>query len=268
MGTFRTLPATPVEAIPLSTTSRRLILATAGAVLVLGTATACADSSDDTKPDKHAFALTGERLTIDAADTKVVVRPADVKDVRVTRWIDAWTVLGSTPKATWSMTGHTLKLRMKCSGTMANCSVRHEVLVPRGVAVTVTNGDGRVEASGFDTALTVSTGDGSVVVHDVSGALDLSSDDGKVEATGVTSREVTARSGDGSVRLRFATVPDRVSATTQDGKVTVQLPDGHYRVSATSGDGKVSVTVPRDSASDHRVAARSDDGSVTVQGLQ
>ncbi|WP_127359827.1 DUF4097 family beta strand repeat-containing protein [Actinacidiphila soli] len=248
-------------------TFRRLLLASSGAVLALGTVAGCADVSDDAKPDKRDFAISGKQLTIDASDSKVVVKPADVKDVKVTRWFDAWAVGGST-RTTWSMEdGHTLKLRVTCRGMVTNCASRHEVLVPRGVAVTVANGDGKVEASGFDTALKVSTKDGSVVIRDISGPLDISTGDGKVEATGVTSRRVTAHSSDGAVRLRFTTVPDQVLATTSDGKVTVELPDERYDVSTTTGDGQVTVAVPRDSSSAHQVTVHTNDGSVTVRGL-
>lgn len=242
----------------------RLLAASAAGVALLGATAACADSSDDRTPEKKTFALDGRILTVDAADSSVVLRPADVKDIRVTRWFDAWSVGGST-KTSWSLDGNTLKLRVKCSGVVTGCSARHEVLVPRGVSVTVVNSDGKVEASGFDTPLKVSTKDGSVVVRDVTGALDLSSKDGKVDAAGVSSPRVTAHSSDGSVNLRFTAVPDRVQATSSDGKVIIELPDDRYRVFATASDGKVTVTVPRDDASDHEVTVHSDDGSVTVR---
>src|SRR4051812_16079934 len=120
------------------TRTLRTLTAAAGAAALAMTAAACADASDDTRPEKRDFALEGTRLTIDAADSSVVVRPAAVKDIEVTRWFDGWSVLGDTPEATWSMQGHTLRFRVACQGVVQNCSARHEVLVPRGVTVTVT----------------------------------------------------------------------------------------------------------------------------------
>ncbi|MFF3558572.1 DUF4097 family beta strand repeat-containing protein [Streptomyces sp. NPDC002574] len=252
------------------TTQRKRILrtlaATAGAVALAMTVSACADSSDDTRPEKRDFALDGTRLTIDAADSAVVVRPADVHDVEVTRWFDGWSVLGDTPKATWSMDGHTLKFRVSCQGVMQNCSARHEVLVPRDVTVTVTNGDGRVEASGFTTPLTLTTKDGSVRVRDVTGPLELSSGDGRIEATGLNSRRVTAHTSDGSLTLAFVRAPDSVEARSGDGSVRVSLPKQGYKVSASSGDGHVRVDVPRDDHSPRTVTVRTSDGSVNVVG--
>lgn len=242
----------------------RTLAAAAGAVALIGTASACANASDDTEPERRSFALDGKELTIDSSDSKVVVKPADVKEVQVTRWFDGWAVLGDSPKATWSMSGHTLTFRTKCQGVVQNCSVRHEVLVPRGVDLTVVNGDGRVEASGFGTPLKLTTRDGSVVVRDVTGPLRLSSGDGRIDATGIGSREVSAHTSDGSVKLDFSEVPDRVEATSGDGRVSVALPHQSYKVSARSGDGHVRVDVPRDEASGHVVTVRTGDGSVSV----
>ncbi|MGW3246797.1 DUF4097 family beta strand repeat-containing protein [Streptomyces sp. NPDC001070] len=173
-------------------------------------------------------------------------------------------MLGDTPKATWSMSGHTLTFRTKCQGVAQDCSVRHEVLGPRGVNLTVVNGDGRVEASGFSTPLKLSTSDGSVVVRDVTGPLRLSSGDGRIDATGIAPRVVSAHTSDGSVKLAFSEVPDRVEATSGDGRVGVALPRQAYKVSARSGDGHVSVEVPRDESSSHVVTVRTGDGSVSV----
>ncbi|MFD3456727.1 DUF4097 family beta strand repeat-containing protein [Streptomyces sp. NPDC058691] len=246
------------------TRTLRTLTAAAGAVALAMTASACADASDDTRPEKRDFALAGTRLTIDAADSSVVVRPADVKDVEVTRWFDGWSVLGDSPKATWSLNGHTLKFRVTCQGLVQNCSARHEVLVPRGVTVTVNNGDGRVEASGFGTPLTLTTKDGSVRVRDVTGPLELSSGDGRIEATGLASRRVTAHTSDGSLTLAFVQAPDSVEAASGDGSVRVALPEQSYKVSASSGDGHVRIAVPRDDSSHRTVTVRTSDGSVNV----
>lgn len=182
-----------------STRTLRTLAAAAGVVALIGTASACANASDDSEPERKSFALDGNELTIDSSDSKVVVKPADVDEIQVTRWFDGWAVFGDTPKATWSMHGHTLTFRTKCQGAVQDCSVRHEVLVPRGVRLTVVNGDGSVEASGFSTPLELTTGDGSVVVRDVTGPLRLSSGDGRIDAGGIRSREVSAHTSDGSV---------------------------------------------------------------------
>jgi DUF4097 and DUF4098 domain-containing protein YvlB len=158
-----------------------------------------------------------------------------------------------------------LVLRMKCSGMVADCSARHRIVVPRGVAVKVDDGDGRVTARGFEDALSIRTADGSVRVADSSGPLDLRTADGSISALGVDSRSVRARTQDGSVRLELGAVPDRVESRSQDGSVSIALPPATYRVTTASGDGSVHVSVPRSDDSSHVVSAHTSDGKITVR---
>ncbi|MFF1381462.1 DUF4097 family beta strand repeat-containing protein [Streptomyces sp. NPDC058308] len=249
-----------------------------------------ADAKNDSDPDHRTFALPGRTLTIDSRHSAVELVPAakGAEGVRVTRWFDGKTVLGSDPKVTWRMAGDRLTLRVTCSGVITNCSARHRVEVPRGVAVSVENKDGQVTAGGLRSGLKVRTEDGSVTVEDsagplslrssdgsvavkgASGPLELRSSDGSVRADGVTSRRVAVETRDGSVKLRLAAVPDRVEARSKDGSVDIAVPrtkDGAgiaYDVRTESSDGSVDVSVPRDDESAHHVDVRSSDGSVSV----
>jgi len=237
---------------------------------LLAAATACgASAGDDKEPDHRAFALHGRTLTVDSDDSAldlVVSDSAEDSKVEVTRWFQGSVVVGEDPKVTWAMKdGDRLVLRMKCSGVVADCSARHRIVVPRGVAVTVDDGDGRVTARGFKAGLSIRTADGSVRVSDSSGPLDLRSGDGSIRATGVDSRSVHARSQDGSVRLELDAVPDLVESRSHDGSVTIELPHDTYNVTTGSGDGSVHVSVPRDPASSHVVSAHTNDGKITVR---
>jgi hypothetical protein len=191
--------------------------------------------------------------------------PADARKVQVTRWFRGTVVVGGDPRVTWAMKDDRLVLRLKCSGIVADCSARHRIEVPRGVAVTVQDGDGSVRAEGFGTALSIRTRDGSVRVSGSTGPLTLDSGDGSVRATGVGSRRVHATTRDGSVALEFGVVPDLVESSSADGSVSIALPHASYRVSARSQDGSVHVSVPRDDNSSHVVDARTRDGSVSVR---
>ncbi|WP_449351158.1 hypothetical protein [Streptomyces shaanxiensis] len=128
----------------------------------------------------------------------------------MTRWFQGTVAVGKDPEVTWSMKNDRLKLRMKCSGVVADCAAKHRIEVPRDMAVKVEDGDGSVRARGFTQPLSIRTGDGSVRVTDSSGPLDLHTGDGSVRAE-VASRRVTARTGDGSVHLELRAVPDRGS---------------------------------------------------------
>nr|WP_202447062.1 DUF4097 family beta strand repeat-containing protein [Streptomyces sp. SID5468] len=234
---------------------------------VLGLALAgCGHAVADRGPAEHrSFAFTGKRLTIETTEGSLVVEAADVRKVEVTRWFRGRAVLGVTPRATWDLTGATLALRTHCAGVVSSCSIRHKVLVPRGLAVAVRAGDGKVEAEDIGTPLNISTANGSVQVKDCSGDLTLTSHNGKVTATGTGARTVRARSGNGSVQLGFATVPDRVDVTSGNGKVTVELPPASYDVTARSSNGSTHVDVPVKRHSGHVVTVRVKNGSATVR---
>ncbi|MBK3639952.1 DUF4097 family beta strand repeat-containing protein [Streptomyces sp. MBT33] len=238
------------------------------AVALVGGVTACgASAGDDKDPDHRTFALQGRTLTVDSDDSALEIVAADgnaAGKVEVTRWFQGKVAIGRDPEVTWSMRGDRLVLRMKCSGVVADCSARHRIEVPRGVAVKVRDGDGSVRAHGFRNALSISTGDGSVRVGDCTGPLEVHTGDGSVRAE-VDSRTVRAETGDGSVHLELGAVPDLVDTRSGDGSVTIALPRSAYRVAARTGDGSVHVSVPRDDSSSHVVRARSDDGEVTLR---
>ncbi|MDC2953114.1 DUF4097 family beta strand repeat-containing protein [Streptomyces gilvifuscus] len=238
------------------------------AVALVGGVTACgASAGDDKDPDHRTFALQRRTLTVDSDDSALEIVAADgnaAGKVEVTRWFQGKVAIGRDPEVTWSMRGDRLVLRMKCSGVVADCSARHRIEVPRGVAVKVRDGDGSVRAHGFRDALSISTGDGSVRVGDCTGPLEVHTGDGSVRAE-VDSRTVRAETGDGSVHLELGAVPDLVDTRSGDGSVTIALPRSAYRVAARTGDGSVHVSVPRDDSSSHVVRARSDDGEVTLR---
>lgn len=243
--------------------------AVAGAVgVLLAGATACgASAGDDKHPDHRAFALHGRTLTVDSDDSALEIVAAGshkAGTVAVTRWWQGSVTLGKEPRVTWSMKDDRLVLRVKCSGVIADCSARHRIEVPAGVAVKVEDGDGSVRASGFTQPLSIRTGDGSVRVSDSTGPLELRTGDGSVRAD-VSSRRVRTFTQDGSVHLQLGAVPDLVESHSGDGSVTVALPRATYRVSTETGDGGVDVSVPRDDSSAHVVSARTGDGKVTVR---
>ena len=246
---------------------RRSLAATGVAAVAVGVlATGCgASAGDDKDPEKRSFALSGRTLTVDSDDSALELVAADVDKIQVTRWFKGKVTIGEDPEVTWGMKGDTLKLRMHCSGVVADCAAKHRIEVPRGVAVTVKDDDGSVRASGFKEALNIHTKDGSVRVEDSAGALTLRTDDGSVKATGIDSKRVNVNTKDGSVRLDLTAVPDQVSARGDDGSLTIALPDATYRVTTGTDDGGVDVSVPRDEHSSHVVSAHTKDGKVTVR---
>ncbi|MGA5554048.1 DUF4097 family beta strand repeat-containing protein [Streptomyces lavendulocolor] len=248
---------------------RRMRAVVVGGVVlsVLGLA-GCGAEAEGAPVERKAFGFRGESLVVEADDSELVLVAADVKDVEVTRQVDGWVALGEGPDPVWKLEGDRLTLRVDCDALVSDCAARHEVRVPRGVAVTVENDNGDVTAEGFATALAVTSDNGTVTVRDAGGPLELRSDNGDVRVEGATSKSVVARSGNGEIRLALSTVPDGVEAVNDNGDIAVELPRGstRYAVRAASDNGEVKVGVPTDDGSAHVVKAHSDNGEVAVRG--
>lgn len=246
----------------------RVGVAVGGVVLVAGAVSGCGSSGvEDAPVESKAFPFSGKTLTIASDNSSLEILAADVSDVEVTRQVDGWVMFGSGPEKAWGMKDGKLTLKVDCDGLAANCEGRHTIKVPRGVAVTVEDGNGGVSASGFTTALKIDSDNGKVAVRDSSGPLDLRTDNGGVVTERVTSTTVKAVSDNGRVRLRLDAVPDRVEAFSDNGQVEIDLPaeGAPYAVTAKSDNGDVDVSVPRDEDSARVVTARSDNGKVVVR---
>jgi Putative adhesin len=239
-----------------------------GAVLV-GLLAGCG-SDPSGAPVKHkGFAFGGKHLTVDANGSDLRLMPADVTDVEVTQQVDGWVFFGHGPRATWSMDGSTLRLDVKCTGVVSDCSGRHVVKVPRGVSVTVRDHDGKVTASGFDAGLSATSGNGGITARDISGGpLNLSTSNGSITTSGIASGKVTVYSDNGGISLNMVTVPDSVSAQSSNGSIKIGLPRASYAVDAVTHNGDTTVAVPKDAHSGHTVKARADNGGITVRTSQ
>ncbi|MFJ8075139.1 DUF4097 family beta strand repeat-containing protein [Streptomyces sp. NPDC096176] len=245
----------------------RTVVAASGAVLLGFGPAGCGSADASGAPvEEKSFRLSGKTLTIDSDNSDITLVPADVEEVEVTRQVDGWVFLGEGPEAVWKMEGATLTLKVDCDAVAGDCVARHTVKVPRGTAVTVEDDNGKVTASGFDTALKLRSDNGAIEVTDSSGPLRLDSENGSVVAQRVTGKSVVATSDNGSVRLEPAGVPDRVEAVSDNGWIEIALPGAGapYAVAAESDNGDVDVTVPTDDGSRHIVKARSDNGKIVV----
>ncbi|MEU5820009.1 MULTISPECIES: DUF4097 family beta strand repeat-containing protein [Streptomyces] len=248
--------------------NRSALVAVGGTVLLVAALTGCGSTDVDDAPVEHkSFAYGGKALTIEAENSTVQVVPADVDEIEVTRRVDGWAVLGSGPDPVWKLEGDTLTLRVKCKALISNCESRHEVKVPRGLALTVDADNGKVTASQFSTPLKLYSDNGGVVVRDVSGPLELKSDNGSVRGERISARSVVARSDNGSVDLDLSRVPDLVDTVSDNGRIAIDLPAGKtsYAVTASADNGHVDVKVPRSDSSRHVVKAHSDNGGVAVR---
>ncbi|MFI8516803.1 DUF4097 family beta strand repeat-containing protein [Streptomyces sp. NPDC085481] len=225
--------------------------------------------ADDAPVETKAFGFSGGSLTVDSDHSDLEIVPADVREVRVTRQVDGWVFMGNGPEASWRLADGRLTLRVECDAVAASCAARHRIEVPRSVAVSVENDNGRVLADGFATAFSARSDNGDVIVRRAGGELDLQSGNGGVSVDAESRPSVVrARTDNGDIRLSLGSVPRQVSAYSDNGDVEVGLPGSvSYAVDGSSDNGDVRIDVPVDQASGHSVSARSDNGEVVVRAV-
>ncbi|MEU8968840.1 DUF4097 family beta strand repeat-containing protein [Streptomyces monashensis] len=246
---------------------RTAVMAVVTGVLVAGLSACGASAANDEHPDHKSFALHGRTLTVDSDDAAlevVAAQGAKADTVQVTRWFQGKVVVGGSPTVSWSLQDDRLKLRLHCSGFIADCSAKYRIEVPRGIALTVTDSNGGVHAQGFASPVSIRSSNGAVRVTDSSGPLELHSSNGTVSAE-TSSRQVRAQTTNGAVRLDLSAVPDSVDARSSNGAVTITVPHADYRVRTSSSNGKVTVSVPRSDSSAHSVTADTSNGGITVR---
>lgn len=244
------------------------MLVASGGVLALAFGVGgCGTADAEGAPvEKKSFAFSGEALTVDSDNSRLVITPADVDDVRVERQVDGWVFMGSGPDASWKLVDGRLTLRVECDAVASDCQSVHRIQVPRKVAVTVENDNGDVTTEGFATPLKVRTDNGDVRVRKAGGALDLGTENGGVVVdSGTTSTDLAVRTANGDVRLTLGAVPRKVDVVTDNGGITVEVPKAEYALSGSSGNGDVRLDVPRRDSSGNNVSVRSDNGDVTVR---
>lgn len=239
------------------------VLLSLGGLAVAG----CGSSEVDAAPvEEKRFGFSGSSLVIDSDNSELEIVAADIKDVRVSRQVDGWVFMGNGPDASWGLKDGRLTLRVTCDAVASDCDSVHRIQVPRHLALTVEDDNGKVAVEGFAGDLTVRSDNGAVLVRGASGKLDLTSDNGEVVVEGdTTSRHVVARSDNGSVQIALRTVPTRVDAVSDNGEVDIALPDATYDVDGLSENGSVRIDVPTRDGSAHSVTARSHNGEVVVR---
>jgi hypothetical protein len=143
-----------------------------------------------------------------------------------------------------------LAIDARCAFPVAYwCTASYTLRVPRGMKVIAWSGSGRVEVSG------------------TTAAVDLGSQHGDIEAMGLRSRQVRATTDHGSVHLRFASAPRRVTAASDHGDVEVVVPrtSDAYRVELSTDHGSTRADVRTDPGGDRVIALQSGHGDVTVR---
>ena len=162
-----------------------------------------------------------------------------------------WSWSMRAPRTATTRSGDTLTITSNCPYTPGpECRGTVRIVVPTGIAVDASTGDGHLRLDNLSGPITLGTGDGSITADRLHGP------------------DIAAVTGDGDVRLAFSEPPTSVKVTSGDGDIHVELPNARdvYRVDAEAADGAETVTVPTDPAANRHIDVTTQDGTVQVTG--
>lgn len=160
------------------------------------------------------------------------------------------------PGKTYRMDGDALVLE-ECPES--DCWVNYEVTVPEGTTVSGAVDSGNVEIVGVASA-NVSAQSGEVTVRDVAGEVNATAESGNVELSGIEGRAVAgAQSGNVTVAM---TAVENVTATTESGNVDVTVPNADYQVDIRAEDWTNEVG---DTGTGPRISLATESGTVSLR---
>lgn len=147
------------------------------------------------------------------------------------------------------------------------CEIDMTVSLPSDRPVTIISGDGVVTTRDLTGDLDITGTNGAISIEGASGDLTLRNDNGSVTATDLTSRSVSARNENGSVRLGFVEPPTQVGARSENGNVEVVVPDDGtaYRVDLRTENGGTDNEVVTDPNGSRSIELRTENGNVEVR---
>lgn len=220
------------------------------------------------------------RVTIDNADA--TVRPGSGDHISLSGSLRGSLALPSFSSRSGASG---LTLRSQCWALAGFCSLKYDITAPAGLPLTVFDGSGDLDVSGFRGHVTLSDGSGDVGASDLTGTISLSSGSGDINASalngdgvrlsdgsgdifvrGLAATDIAGNDGSGELTLTFTKVPRQVNVTDGSGDITLVLPQGptSYHVEASSQSGSSTVTVKQARSSPYVIIASSGSGNVTV----
>lgn len=211
------------------------------------------------------YAVAGaSEVQVTAPDSPLDLGPST--DGRVHVHVTGWSLVRPDIRVRTQAGRTTVQARCAPFAWFGACALRLAVAVPPASAVTVNGSNGTITAAGMTGAFTAGTANGAVLTDDMQGPLVLRSTNGRIEATRCGSASVHAGTTNGPVALTFRSAPSDVVATSTNGSVTVTVPSAvAYAVTSGTANGSVDTSSIRtDPASDHRIEARTTNGSVRI----
>ncbi|OON72934.1 DUF4097 family beta strand repeat-containing protein [Streptomyces tsukubensis] len=239
---------------------------TTGIALACVALTACGPTGESSvKKESTSYTYKGEKLTIRAGNSDVLLRSADDGDtVRVNRTLEG--KAGDDDNSRWSLTGSTLSLETHCNGISTSCAARYTVTLPKNIAVHLVSSNGKVRSTGLAQEQEIESSNAPVTVEGASGKARLTVRGGNAEATGIASGEFSAETRDGRLKVVFAKPPRKVSTVTVNGNANVTLPPGsdRYRIGITAENGQANSSVTDTKGAERTVKVHSQNGNARI----
>ncbi|MFE7612229.1 DUF4097 family beta strand repeat-containing protein [Streptomyces celluloflavus] len=243
---------------------------TLGVALACLAFTACDPSGGTSeKQEDKSYTYSGEKLTIRAGNSDVLLRSADSGDkVRVQRTVEG--KAGEDGNSQWSLSGSTLTLQTHCNGVSVSCAARYTVTIPKNISVHLVSSNGKVNSTGLAQAQEIESSNAPVTLEGAAGKVRLAVRGGNVEATGIASGEFSAETHDGRLKVVFAKPPQQVSVETENGNanVTLSADDERYRVGVTAKNGQAKSSVTNTPGAPRTVKVHSHNGNARVDREQ
>ncbi len=150
------------------------------------------------------------------------------------------------PVTTRTVSGSTLTVTYACA-TQVACGVTYTLVVPRSVALQVTDGAGSIRLGGL------------------AGSVTARANAGLINATGLTGTSASLTTDVGAITASFAAAPATVQAQARVGAVMLRVPGtASYKVTASVHVGTATVGIPQDPSSPHAITATTDVGAITI----
>jgi len=220
------------------------------------------------------------RVTIDNADA--TVSPGSGDQISL-----SGTLQGSLarPSFSWRSAASGLALRSQCWSWAGFCSLEYSITAPAGLPLTVSDGSGNLNVSGFGGRVTLADDSGNLGASGLAGTISLSGGSGNITASGLSggrvrlsdgsgdivvsglaATDVVGNDGSGDLTLTFTKVPRQVNVTDGSGDITLVLPRGpaYYHVEANSESGSTNVSVNRRQSSPYVIIASNGSGNITI----
>lgn len=142
----------------------------------------------------------------------------------------------------WHREGDRLVITTDCPEIVNHfCDVDQELVVPAGIAIEIVSHLGDTHLGNLDGDVTVFSEDARVELARLAGTLDVELRHGSLDATSITSRDVTLSADYGRLRMAFVEAPDSLVVDAQFGDVDITLPDDGtaYAVTSSSDFGEI-----------------------------